>query len=105
MTNRVLMYLGDGCQCRRVKRLIDRATEVAEEIEATAGDDVFEFWMPSVESVINDGFQMEILFRRKLEPVTTLDGIEQHVCGELRRAAKRLADAADRIEGVKGGAA
>lgn len=97
--NRVLLHLAD-CRCQRAAEFVAAAAEAAEAIESLIGDDVVEFYLPSLGDVI-DGGACRLSFDvhgRHYELDSFSDASEQ-VAEVLASLSRQFAEAAAALQG------
>jgi hypothetical protein len=107
--NRILQFLPKCCpECSDKARLQNRLDEIklaVAEIEADAGPEIFEFYVPSAETLLKprDDFEPARgvrIFVSVEARAADLDGdMRQYAIDELRGIAMELTAAADRLEG------
>ena len=98
--NRILCFLNAGCNHSHHLRWLERLKSIIGRIESAADLDGFEFFYPSLCSLIEDGSDRSIRFAVWMEKdnISDLDNLPSITSKILRDYADGLLAAAERID-------
>ena len=95
--NRVLLHL--GCRCARAEAFIAAANEVAESIELIVGDEVVEFFPPSLGDLVDCGcYRLSFYVRGAEYQLDSLDDAAEQIAEVLAGMSRKYAEAAAALQ-------